>query len=68
MKTLAKALALRLQTTTHDVVSVDQTGFTLGRHSLTNIRQLLNIIHSPASTAVPEVVVALDAEKPFDRV
>ena len=51
-----------------EVVSVDQIGFILGRNSFTNIRQLLNIIHSPASTAVPEVVIALNAEKAFDRV
>ena len=68
LKILAKTLALRLETTMQDVISEDQTGFILGRHSFTNIRRLLNIIHSPASSAVPEVVIALDAEKAFDRV
>lgn len=68
LKILAKALALRLETTMHDVISEDQTGFILGRHSFTNVRRLLNIIHSPASSAIPEVVIALDAEKAFDRV
>ena len=65
VKILAKALALRLETTIHDVISADQTGFILGRHSFTNIRRLLNIIHSPASSTVPEVVIMLDAEKAF---
>lgn len=68
VKILAKALALRLETTMHDVISVDQTGFILGRHSFTNICRLLYIIHSPASSAVPEVVIALDAEKASHRV
>ena len=52
VKILAKALALHLETSMHDVVSVDQTCFILGRHSFTNISKLLNIIHSSASTAV----------------
>jgi len=68
VKILAKALALRLETTMHDVISIDQTGFISGRHSFTNIRRLLNIIYSPASSEVPEVVISLDAEKAFDRV
>ena len=68
VKILAKALALRLETTMQDVISADQTGFILGRHSFTNIRQLLNVIYSPVSSVVPEVVIALDTEKVFDRV
>lgn len=68
VKILAKALALRLEPTMHDVISIDQTGFILGHHSFTNIHRLLNIIHSPASSETPEVVVSLDAEKAFDRV
>ena len=65
VKILAKTLALRLETTMTDVISADQTGFILGRHSFTNIRRLLNIIHSPASNEVPELVISLDAEKFF---
>lgn len=67
VKILAKALALRLETTIHNVISADQNGFIPG-HSFTNIRRLLNVIYSPASSAVPEVVIELDAEKAFDRV
>ncbi len=33
-----------------------------------NICRLLNVLHSPGSSAVPEVVIALDAEKAFDCV
>lgn len=68
VKILAKVLTLRLETTLHDVISADQTGFISGRHSFTNIRRLLNIIHSPGSSEVPEMVISLDAEKAFDRV
>lgn len=50
------------------MISADQNGFIPGRHSFTNIRRLLNVIYSPASSAVPEVVIALDAEKAFDWV
>uniref|UniRef100_A0A671TVY8 Reverse transcriptase domain-containing protein n=1 Tax=Sparus aurata TaxID=8175 RepID=A0A671TVY8_SPAAU len=66
-KILAKVLALRLQNVMSSIISLDQTGFTLGRHSFFNTRRLLNILSSPAPNT-PEVVVALDAEKAFDRV
>lgn len=67
LKILSKVLALRLQQVLPSIISQDQTGFMLGRHSYHNTRRLLNIIHS-ASSATPEIVVALDAEKAFDRV
>lgn len=66
-KILSKVLALRLQQVLPNIISQDQTGFMLGRHSYHNTRRLLNIIYS-ASSATPEIVVALDAEKAFDRV
>ncbi len=68
IKILAKALARRLESVTEDVISPDQTGFMTGRHSFSNIRSLLNVIYSPASGEVPEVVISLDEEKAFDRV
>ena len=68
IKILAKALARRLESVTDEVISPDQTGFMSGRHSFSNIRSLLNVIYSPASGGVPEVVISLDAEKAFDRV
>ena len=51
-----------------DVISADQTGLILGQNSFTNIRRLLNIIHSPASSEVPELVISLDAKNAFERV
>lgn len=68
VKILAKLLASRIDTVILVVISPFQTGFIRGRHSFTNLRRLLGIMHSPASREVPEVVVSLDAEKAFDRV
>lgn len=68
VKILAKLLASRLELSMSHIISSDQTGFIKGRHSFSNVRRLLNIIHSPASLEVPEVIISLDAEKAFDRV
>lgn len=67
-KILAKVLARRLEVILPQFISEDQTGFVKGRFSFSNIRKLLNIIHSSPSTLVPEAVVSLDAEKAFDRI
>lgn len=64
---LSKVLAKRLENVVPDVVSPDQTGFVQGRHSYSNLRKLLKIVHS-AGSKCPEVVISLDAEKAFDRV
>ena len=66
-KILAKILALCLRTVLPRIISVDQTGFMLGRHSFHNTRRLLNILTMPSSST-REIVVSLDAEKAFDRV
>lgn len=68
VKILAKLLSSRLDSVVSQIISMEQSGFMRGRHSFTNIRKLLNVIHSPASGETPEVVVSLDAEKAFDRV
>uniref|UniRef100_A0A3B4VI77 Reverse transcriptase domain-containing protein n=1 Tax=Seriola dumerili TaxID=41447 RepID=A0A3B4VI77_SERDU len=68
VKILAKLLAIRLDNVMMDIILPDQTGFIRGRHSFSNIRRLLSVVHSPASLEIPEVVVSLDAEKAFDRV
>lgn len=68
VKIIAKLLAIRLDTVIMDIISSDQTGFIRGRHSFSNIRRLLGVVHSSASLETPEVVVSLDAEKAFDRV
>lgn len=67
LKILSKILAQRLQQVLSNIISTDQTGFMLGRHSFHNTRRLLNIISVPSSST-PEVIISLDAEKAFDRV
>lgn len=67
LKVLSKILAQRLQQVLPSLISPDQTGFMLGRHSFYNTRRLLNIISSPSSNTA-EVIISLDAEKAFDRV
>ena len=67
LKILSKILAQRLQWVLPSIVSTDQTGFMLGRHSFHNTRRLLNIISSPSSE-IPEVIISLNAENAFDRV
>lgn len=66
LKILPKILAQRLQQIL-PTIATDQTGFLLGRRSFHNTRRLLNIISSPSWDG-PEVIVSLDAEKPFNRV
>lgn len=68
VKILAKILARRLGPIMPLIISEDQTGFIGGRHSFSNVRRLLGIIHTPSSPTDPEVVISLDAEKAFDRV
>lgn len=67
LKILSKIIALHLQRVLTNIITSDQTGFMLGRHSFHNTRRLLNIISAPSSTT-PEVIISLDAEKAFDRV
>lgn len=68
IKTLSKVLANRLDKVMPEVISSDQTGFMLACHSFSNVRRLLNVLYSPASSAVAEVVISLNAEKAFDKV
>lgn len=49
------------------IILPDQTGLIRDRYSFINISRLFNILYSPHSNS-PEVVLALDAEKAFDRV
>lgn len=67
-KILAKALARRLEKVLPTIISKEQTGFIKGRQLYYNVRTLLNIIYSKETRATPEVVIAIDAEKAFDRV
>lgn len=68
VKILAKLLVRRLGPIMPLITSEDQTAFTGGRHSFSNVRRLLGGIHTPSSPIDPEVVISLDAEKAFNRV
>ena len=57
-KIVAKALAMRLKTVIHQINYDDQTDFISNRHSFSNILFLLNVIYSPASEEVPEIVIS----------
>lgn len=65
---LAKVLEQRLEGVLPSIISPDQTGFIKNRYSFSNIRRLLNIVHSPSPPGVLETVLSLVAEKAFDRV
>ena len=67
-KLLAKILARRLESVLPDIISVDQTGFILGRNSSNNIRRLLNLIQHSSGSKAKSLVISLDAEKAFDRI
>lgn len=68
VKILAKVLALCLESVLPTIVSSDQTGFIKSRHLFFNIRHVFNILYTSPSSQHPEVFLALDAEKAFDRV
>lgn len=65
-KILAKLLAMRLELVLPLIISPDQIGFIKNRLSFFNIRQLFNIIYNPPFTDISEVIISLDAKKPFD--
>ncbi|XP_072135984.1 MTOR-associated protein MEAK7 isoform X2 [Mobula birostris] len=67
VKILAKVLACRLEHPLPKIVSDDQTGFIKNRYFF-NIRRLADVVYSLSDSPSPEVVIALDTEKAFDRV
>ena len=67
-KLLSKLLARRLEVVLPSIISLDQTGFIRNRHSFFNLRRVFNVVCNPSPIALPEALVALDAEKAFDRV
>lgn len=68
MKILGKTPALRLETTRHGVISADQTGFILGASFIYKYLPTIKYFSLSCAQCGPEVVIALDAEKAFDRV
>ncbi|XP_053328422.1 endophilin-B2-like [Spea bombifrons] len=56
-----------LITTLPKPVNQDQSGFVSGRQTSDNTRRLLNIFHYIEVDSAPALILALDAEKAFDR-
>uniref|UniRef100_A0A803J6R9 Reverse transcriptase domain-containing protein n=1 Tax=Xenopus tropicalis TaxID=8364 RepID=A0A803J6R9_XENTR len=68
IKIYAKILANRLNPILRGLISNDQVGFVPTRQAPDNTRKVINIAISANQTRSPCLLVALDAEKAFDRV
>lgn len=64
----AKIIARRLLELMPDLIHLDQSGFTKGRHAPDATRHMINLIHHAESSGTPSQLLSLDAEKAFDRV
>ena len=67
-KIITKLIAKRLEDILPKLINPDQSGFIKGRYSADNIRRLLNVINHLDTRGSPSLLLALDAEKAFDRV
>ena len=67
-KIITKLLAKRLEDILPKLINPDQAGFIKGRYSADNIRRLLNVINHFDTGRNPSLLLALDAEKAYDRV
>lgn len=67
-KLLSKLLAKRLENLLPILINPDQTGFIQGRYSSSNVRRLLNIVHSSFQNKQKTLAISLDADKAYDRV
>uniref|UniRef100_A0A803K3V4 Reverse transcriptase domain-containing protein n=1 Tax=Xenopus tropicalis TaxID=8364 RepID=A0A803K3V4_XENTR len=68
IKIYAKILANRLNPILKSLISDDQVGFVPTRQAPDNTRKVINIAIQANQTRSPCLLVALDAEKAFDRV
>lgn len=68
IKIYAKLIALQLMDIIHILFHPDQSGFTKGRQSSDTTRRVINIIHLANQSRTPSLLLALDAEKAFDRI
>lgn len=66
-KIFTSIMAKRLNSFIGAYVHVDQLGFIPSRQISDNIRKTLDVIHHCVSHQIPSLVVALDAEKAFDK-
>lgn len=68
LKVYAKIIASRLLNLLPLLIHPDQTGFAKGRQTSDATRRLTNIIHLARVYKRPSLLLALDAEKAFDRI
>lgn len=66
-KIIAKVLTQRLETVIKGLIHPDQTGFMQGWLSSDNLQRFCNVISHTHNDNSPMVVVAIDAEKAFDK-
>lgn len=67
-KLYSKILASRLESVLPDLIDPDQSGFIKGRQTHDNLRRVVHIIEKAQRKHIPAALLALDAEKAFDRV
>lgn len=64
----AKLIANRLSRILPNLINYDQVGFVMGRQTTDATRRMLNLLHLVEENKEPSLLLALDAEKAFDRV
>lgn len=67
-KVTSKLLATRLEDIMPKIIHPDQTEFVRNRQGSDNVRRLSHIIDSAQMTEEPTLIIAMDAEKAFDRI
>lgn len=68
LKLYAKLIALRMVNIMPILINPDQFGFTKGHETADATRRLINIIQLANINKTPSLLLALDAEKVFDRI